>query len=87
MSKHTPLYKAHRALGARMIEFGGWQMPVHYSGILAEHRAVRAQVGLYIEALVLMLSLVGNWAEAMGAVARLRAVKKMMRLTRMGVLL
>ncbi len=47
MSKHTPLYKAHRALGARMVEFGGWQMPVHSSGILAEHRAVRAQVGLF----------------------------------------
>ena len=47
MPKHTPLYNAHRTLGARMIEFGGWQMPVHYSGILAEHRAVRAQVGLF----------------------------------------
>ncbi len=47
MFKRTPLYKPHRALGARMIEFGGWQMPVHYSGILAEHRAVCAQVGLF----------------------------------------
>ena len=46
-AKRTPLYKMHRALGARMIEFGGWQMPVHYTGILAEHRAVRAQVGLF----------------------------------------
>lgn len=43
----TPLYKVHRALGARMIEFGGWQMPVQYTGILAEHRAVRTQVGLF----------------------------------------
>ncbi len=34
-------------MGARMITFGGWQMPVRYSGILAEHRAVRAQVGLF----------------------------------------
>lgn len=46
-AKRTPLYKVHRALGARMIEFGGWQMPVQYTGILAEHRAVRAQVGLF----------------------------------------
>ena len=46
-ANRTPLYKVHRALGARMIEFGGWQMPVQYSGILAEHRAVRAQVGLF----------------------------------------
>ena len=46
-AKRTPLYQLHRALGARMIEFGGWQMPVHYTGILAEHRAVRTQVGLF----------------------------------------
>ena len=46
-ANRTPLYKLHRSLGARMIEFGGWQMPVHYSGILAEHRAVRTRVGLF----------------------------------------
>lgn len=46
-ANRTPLYQAHRALGARMIEFGGWQMPVHYTGILAEHRAVRTRVGLF----------------------------------------
>ena len=46
-AKRTPLYQVHRSLGARMIEFGGWQMPVHYSGILAEHRAVRTQGGLF----------------------------------------
>lgn len=46
-AKRTPLYKMHRALGARMIEFGGWRMPVQYTGILAEHRAVRTQVGLF----------------------------------------
>jgi aminomethyltransferase len=47
MSKRTPLYDTHRALGARMIEFGGWEMPVQYSGILAEHQAVRTQAGLF----------------------------------------
>ena len=47
MPKRTPLYDAHRALGARVIEFGGWEMPVQYSSILAEHRAVRAQAGLF----------------------------------------
>lgn len=47
MSKRTPLYDAHRALGARMIEFGGWEMPVQYSGILAEHQAVRTKAGLF----------------------------------------
>ena len=47
MGRRTPLYEAHRSLGARLIEFGGWEMPVHYSGILAEHRAVRTQAGLF----------------------------------------
>jgi aminomethyltransferase len=45
--KHTPLYETHRTLGARMIEFGGWEMPVQYSGILAEHQAVRTRAGLF----------------------------------------
>jgi aminomethyltransferase len=47
MPKRTPLYDTHRALGARLIEFGGWEMPVQYSGILAEHRAVRTRAGLF----------------------------------------
>jgi aminomethyltransferase len=45
--KRTPLYAAHVALGARMVEFGGWEMPVQYSGIIEEHRAVRAAAGLF----------------------------------------
>jgi len=43
----TPLFERHRALGARMVEFGGWEMPVQYSGILDEHRAVRERAGLF----------------------------------------
>jgi aminomethyltransferase len=45
--KRTPLYDEHRALGARMVEFGGWDMPVQYSSILEEHRAVRTRAGLF----------------------------------------
>ena len=45
--KRTPLYEQHRQLGARLVEFGGWEMPVQYSGILEEHRAVRTQAGLF----------------------------------------
>ena len=45
--KKTPLHKIHCALGARMVEFGGWEMPVYYTGINAEHRAVRAAAGLF----------------------------------------
>src|SRR5512146_891588 len=45
--KRTPLYDTHLALGARMVEFGGWEMPVQYSGILEEHHAVRSAAGLF----------------------------------------
>lgn len=47
MPKRTLLYDTHRALGARMIEFGGWEMPVQYRGIMAEHQAVRTRAGLF----------------------------------------
>src|SRR5580693_6787022 len=43
----TPLHSLHRALGARMVDFGGWDMPVQYSGIIDEHQAVRTTVGLF----------------------------------------
>jgi aminomethyltransferase len=45
--KKTPLYDVHLASGAKVIEFGGWLMPVQYSGILEEHRAVRTAAGLF----------------------------------------
>ena len=47
MLKRTPLYERHVAMGARMVEFGGWQMPVQYSGIVDEHNAVRGAAGLF----------------------------------------
>jgi aminomethyltransferase len=43
----TPLLDRHEALGARMVEFAGWQMPIQYRGILEEHRAVRSAAGLF----------------------------------------
>ena len=43
----TPLNAIHRAAGARMVDFGGWDMPVEYSGIIAEHLAVRTGAGLF----------------------------------------
>ncbi len=47
MLRKTPLYEAHVGLGARMVDFAGWNMPVQYSGALAEHHAVRNQAGLF----------------------------------------
>src|SRR4249919_2522759 len=43
----TPLNSVHRALGAKMVDFGGWDMPVLYSGIIDEHNTVRNAVGLF----------------------------------------
>ena len=45
--KRTPLYAAHQQLGARLIEFGGWEMPVYYTSIIEEHQAVRTAAGLF----------------------------------------
>ena len=45
--KRTPLYEIHRKANARLVAFGGWEMPVQYAGIVAEHRAVRSQAGLF----------------------------------------
>src|SRR5215469_11363758 len=43
----TALNSVHRALGAKMVDFGGWDMPVQYSGIIEEHQAVRTAVGVF----------------------------------------
>ena len=45
--KKTPLYDEHVRLGAKIIPFGGWLMPVQYSSIMEEHRAVRNNVGVF----------------------------------------
>jgi aminomethyltransferase len=45
--RKTPLHAAHIAAGAKMVDFGGWHMPVQYEGILAEHAAVRTACGLF----------------------------------------
>jgi len=46
-SKLTPLFQEHRRLGAKIVPFGGWLMPVQYSGIVDEHQAVRKNVGVF----------------------------------------
>lgn len=45
--KRTSLYEEHLALGARMVPFAGWEMPVQYAGIIDEHRAVRSAAGIF----------------------------------------
>ncbi|MGM0602887.1 MAG: glycine cleavage system aminomethyltransferase GcvT [Bacillota bacterium] len=45
--KKTPLNETHKKLGAKMIDFGGWEMPVEYSSIIEEHKAVRKKCGIF----------------------------------------
>ncbi len=47
MLKRTPLFPLHRQLGAKLIDFGGWEMPVQYSSIMDEHQAVRNAAGIF----------------------------------------
>ncbi|MBD2780008.1 glycine cleavage system aminomethyltransferase GcvT [Xenorhabdus szentirmaii] len=47
MSKHTPLYDQHQACGARMVDFHGWMMPLHYGSQLDEHHSVRTDAGMF----------------------------------------
>jgi aminomethyltransferase len=45
--KRTPLFEKHQALGARLVPFAGWEMPIQYKGISIEHQAVRERAGLF----------------------------------------
>ena len=47
MARQTPLYRLHQELGARMVDFGGWDMPVQYSSQIGEHHAVRRGAGVF----------------------------------------
>src|SRR3954469_2177401 len=67
--KKTPLNARHRALGARMVPFGGWDMPVEYSGITAEHIAVRERAGLFDVSHMGQIEIAGG--NALGAVQRI----------------
>ena len=47
MAKRTPLYARHLALGAKLVDFGGWDLPLHYGSQLKEHGQVRTAAGLF----------------------------------------
>ena len=47
MLRRTPLFATHQKLGAKLIEFGGWEMPVYYTSIMEEHQAVRGAAGIF----------------------------------------
>jgi aminomethyltransferase len=47
MGKQTPLYPIHQALGAKLVDFAGWDMPIHYGSQIEEHHAVRRDAGMF----------------------------------------
>jgi aminomethyltransferase len=62
--KRTPLFAAHQKLGGKLIEFGGWEMPVQYSSIVDEHLAVRRAAGIFDISHMGEISVSGPSAEA-----------------------
>jgi aminomethyltransferase len=58
--RRTPLYERHAALGARLVPFAGWEMPVQYTSITDEHRAVRNSVGVFDVSHMGQLELAGD---------------------------
>ena len=62
MLKQTPLNASHRAAGARMVDFGGWDMPVHYGSQIDEHHAVRNDAGMFDVSHMRIVDLEGDGA-------------------------
>lgn len=62
MLKRTPLLDEHKKLGAKLVPFAGWEMPVSYKGIIAEHNAVRTSAGLFDIGHMGLIKVVGDQA-------------------------
>ena len=60
MLKQTPLNAVHRAAGAKMVDFGGWDMPVVYGSQIEEHHAVRRDAGMFDVSHMLPVDLAGS---------------------------
>src|SRR5690606_485287 len=62
--KQTPLFNVHVAAGARMVDFGGWHMPVSYGSQIEEHHAVRRSAGMFDVSHMLNVDISGNDSKA-----------------------
>jgi len=82
MGKRTPLYEAHVEAGAKLVDFGGWDMPLHYGSRIEEHRQVRRDAGMFDVSHMGVVDIEGPQAQALlrrllaNDVARLRAPGK-----------
>ena len=59
MGRRTPLYDAHRAMGAKLVDFAGWDMPIHYGSQIEEHHSVRRDAGMFDVSHMTVVDLVG----------------------------
>ena len=64
MGERTPLYDLHLALGAKMIDFSGWEMPLHYGSQVEEHHQVRRDCGVFDVSHMTVVDLAGSDAKA-----------------------
>ncbi|MEN3109880.1 glycine cleavage system aminomethyltransferase GcvT [Uliginosibacterium paludis] len=64
MAKQTPLYPVHAAAGAKIVDFAGWDMPIHYGSQLEEHKIVRADAGMFDVSHMLPVDISGAGAQA-----------------------
>ncbi|MDX1381209.1 MAG: glycine cleavage system aminomethyltransferase GcvT, partial [Xanthomonadales bacterium] len=62
MPQRTPLYPAHEAAGARIVDFGGWDMPLNYGSQIEEHHAVRREAGMFDVSHMTVVDVHGNGA-------------------------
>ena len=64
MGQRTPLYDLHLALGAKMVDFGGWDMPLHYGSQVEEHHQVRRDCGVFDVSHMTVIDVSGPQAKA-----------------------
>ncbi|VXC84282.1 aminomethyltransferase, tetrahydrofolate-dependent, subunit (T protein) of glycine cleavage complex [Pseudomonas sp. 8Z] len=64
MGQRTPLYDLHLALGAKMVDFGGWDMPLHYGSQVEEHHQVRRECGVFDVSHMCVVDITGSQAQA-----------------------
>ena len=62
--RHTPLIAQHRAAGAKLVDFAGWEMPIHYTGVVDEYHAVRSKAGLFDVSHMGRIVVTGSGAES-----------------------
>ncbi|EPN14336.1 glycine cleavage system aminomethyltransferase T, partial [Pseudomonas syringae pv. actinidiae ICMP 18804] len=64
MGQRTPLFDLHLALGAKMVDFGGWDMPLHYGSQVEEHHQVRRDCGVFDVSHMNVIDVLGREAKA-----------------------